>query len=762
MAGPAVTELQVKLTTTGVEKLPQLSRAFSTFGRDVKKTELEFKQFAQELRKHGSENAKSINNTRALANTWEELAASVEFGSKEFKEATAEAKRLNIELNKMEKGGGKGIRGRLRGAAKTVGTVAAAGIFGGPEGLIGAGLGSLGGPGGAVLGGAIGASLGGLRQSIGEMGKYNASLKQQRFALKLVINDTEKYNQAQKFLAKTSEELAIPQDVIVRQFTALTASVTGAGHSVEDAQDVFLSIASGIRGTGGSLEDMRSAMVATAQVFSKGKVSAEELRQQLGERLPGAFTLFAASMNMMPKDLDKALEQGKVTLEDFLGFSKHLFNQYGENAKILADSPAAAGDRLAKEFADIKDNFGGLFANIGAGLQDTTTNILKFLNDNQEAIKKSITNIVNRTTGTVRVLKKIGEDISGILSKIMKIFVAPFKFIFEKIVGFVKGVIKAIRVTLEAFETIARKLGLGRLLDVPWITIDPETKDLLKNTLDKLIDPIKDYTQDIKDLFTEGDITVAEAFGNPKYDALIENIQKTTLATKQLGNETGELDATTENVYKNMQLGAKSYFESIKDLGKQIQDATENAFKKMEDALTDFVMTGKLSFRNFVNSILKDIARIAIRQSITGPLSTALSGVFSNLGTNKVTDPSSIISPAYELNALGNIYAQNGIVPFAKGGIVNSPYIFPFKNGTGLMGEAGPEAIMPLRRGAGGRLGVEASGAGVGNIIVNVDASGTEIEGSEQQGKILGQLIGAAVQSELIQQSRPGGLLNPA
>ncbi len=77
--------------------------------------------------------------------------------------------------------------------------------------------------------------------------------------------------------------------------------------------------------TGGNLEDMKAAMRATSQVFSKGKVSAEELRQQLGERLPGAFTLFAASMDKTPAELDKALEQGKVTLDDFMKFAKKLF-----------------------------------------------------------------------------------------------------------------------------------------------------------------------------------------------------------------------------------------------------------------------------------------------------------------------------------------------------------------------------------------------------------------------------------------------------
>jgi phage-related minor tail protein len=80
---------------------------------------------------------------------------------------------------------------------------------------------------------------------------------------------------------------------------------------------------------------------------------------------------------------------------------------------------------------------------------------------------------------------------------------------------------------------------------------------------------------------------------------------------------------------------------------------------------------------------------------------------------------------------------------------------------TGVMGEAGPEAIMPLSKGPGGRLGVDASGAGGGDIsvTVNVDAKGTGVEGNQQQGAALGRVISAAVQAEIIKQQRPGGLL---
>ena len=106
----------------------------------------------------------------------------------------------------------------------------------------------------------------------------------------------------------------------------------------------------------------------------------------------------------------------------------------------------------------------------------------------------------------------------------------------------------------------------------------------------------------------------------------------------------------------------------------------------------------------------------------------------------------------------GVISGGEQVKKYAYGGIISKPTMFPMKNGMGLAGEAGAEAIMPLQRGRNGKLGVQASG-GVGNIVVNVDASGSAVEGDETQGRELGKMIGVAVQSELIRQKRPGGIL---
>ncbi|RBI75727.1 phage tail tape measure protein [Roseovarius sp. TE539] len=92
----------------------------------------------------------------------------------------------------------------------------------------------------------------------------------------------------------------------------------------------------------------------------------------------------------------------------------------------------------------------------------------------------------------------------------------------------------------------------------------------------------------------------------------------------------------------------------------------------------------------------------------------------------------------------GASFAQGRVQPFASGGVVSGPVTFPMRGGTGLMGEAGPEAIMPLARGSDGKLGVRGGGGGAVHVVMNVttpDAEGFR----RSQGQIaarLGRAIG--------------------
>jgi lambda family phage tail tape measure protein len=88
----------------------------------------------------------------------------------------------------------------------------------------------------------------------------------------------------------------------------------------------------------------------------------------------------------------------------------------------------------------------------------------------------------------------------------------------------------------------------------------------------------------------------------------------------------------------------------------------------------------------------------------------------------------------------GASFSQGRVQPFASGGIVSGPVTFPMRGGTGLMGEAGPEAIMPLARGADGKLGVRGGGGG-GNVSVVMNISTPDAEGFRRsQGQIAAQM----------------------
>ena len=206
-----------------------------------------------------------------------------------------------------------------------------------------------------------------------------------------------------------------------------------------------------------------------------------------------------------------------------------------------------------------------------------------------------------------------------------------------------------------------------------------------------------------------------------------------------LDGKEGGIDEDTgkkqSQVIQGMIAGIEAYKEKVEDVAGSIKTAMGNALQGMEDALVNFVMTGKLAFNDLARSIIADITRIIIQQAIMKPL----------IGFLGFKDG-------------GVVSGGEQVKKYAYGGIINRPSLFPMKNGMGLAGEAGAEAIMPLKRGRNGKLGVQAEG-GMSNIVVNVDASGSCVEGDETQGRELGKMIGVAIQSELLKQKRPGGIL---
>ena len=224
-------------------------------------------------------------------------------------------------------------------------------------------------------------------------------------------------------------------------------------------------------------------------------------------------------------------------------------------------------------------------------------------------------------------------------------------------------------------------------------------------------------------------------------------VKNGTISLQEYNDEVNKL----EKKYKDEGLfarGARGYVESLGETSDQIVSAVKNAFSGLEDALVSFTTTGEANFSKFTQAVLEDIQRIIIRAAIVKPLAQ---GILSGFDSTP-TPGSSVSTNGYIGGSVGtNQFAKGGIFgvdKFASGGVFNSPTLFRYGKGrTGVMGEAGPEAILPLKKSSNGSLGVSAS---VAPVTVNViNQAGVEVATSEKNtpdgGKQIQILVTRAV-----------------
>ncbi|MCQ0971880.1 phage tail tape measure protein [Paracoccus sp. TK19116] len=158
--------------------------------------------------------------------------------------------------------------------------------------------------------------------------------------------------------------------------------------------------------------------------------------------------------------------------------------------------------------------------------------------------------------------------------------------------------------------------------------------------------------------------------------------------------------------------GLRRAFEGVAFDGLKLSDALKGVARTMADTIYSIAM--------------KPVEQ-ALAGSIAGGLGNMISGV--------------------KPFADGGAFSQGRVMAFAKGGVVTQPTHFPMRGATGLMGEAGPEAIMPLTRGADGRLGVATQGGRATQVTINI--STPDVEGFRRsQSQIAAQLGRALARGE--------------
>lgn len=255
-------------------------------------------------------------------------------------------------------------------------------------------------------------------------------------------------------------------------------------------------------------------------------------------------------------------------------------------------------------------------------------------------------------------------------------------------------------------------------------------------------------------------------------------------ATDQIRQNYADVDAAQGDWTKGATSAWANYLDSARDIAGQTRNLFENSFSSMEDSIVNFAMTGKLSFADFAKSILADMARIATRQAssaLLGSLVGAATNYFVGSGSAPTSAGSTQAGYSGDLSGFtpGSIQANggawdSGVQMFANGGaftngIVNTPTAFGMSGGqTGVMGEAGPEAIMPLTRTSNGKLGVMAMGGGGGTsvslsmpIMVMTDEESGRPDGAELDTEAfqrnMQERMRAVAKEEIAKSWRQGG-----
>lgn len=241
---------------------------------------------------------------------------------------------------------------------------------------------------------------------------------------------------------------------------------------------------------------------------------------------------------------------------------------------------------------------------------------------------------------------------------------------------------------------------------------------------------------------------------------------------KNEGNFWRAIDAERSDALNGVRRAMANYVDEAGDIAGQTEAIFRNAFGGLEDVFVEFFTKGKADWRGFLDSIAADITRFIVRQQIAklaakflpglgggeGDQASALAGSAAQLsasggvllsaagalsasaaalaaagslqaagGAAGGWNPSGgggLFSSIFSwftsggLNANGNAFLGGNVIPFANGGVVTSATSFPMSGGRrGLMGEAGPEAIVPLKRGADGKLGIRMESQAMGPAV---------------------------------------------
>ena len=481
---------------------------------------------------------------------------------------------------------------------------------------------------------------------------------------------------------------------------------------------------------GGQMGGFAGGLIGTAVITGLQSFvnSVTELGKSI-ETLDGQFNLLTQKSLFSTKEAEnraKVLQALGEREKLATLLSKELTTVLGEGGAKKLREAAEASEELDKTIAELTINLQSLLAG-------PITKFLKIVNDTLDPGTK-----VSLGEGKGDVIfggkeEKFIEDFKGVLE------------LFSQ--GQLDRIFKAAAdLQINPADTAARKVlqaeGLGGLSD-------PELQAIRKFSLGKQVNPQSEFFggdgSDINDAANKIiDIDVKRvAAAQKRVKAMEKEIEFAKLVTEE-GLKEADIQKQIQAITENLNA------EELKLL--DTQGLSVRALVEKNNQAKQLVENARLveqSFKNLAQTVSTDLAN-GIKGLIRGTstLNDVMRGVL-----DKMIDAA--FNMAFFGNASGTLSKGLGLFGNLFGGFLSTGG--PAKAGKSyIVGERGPELFTP---GVSGMVSPNNALGGSTNVVVNVDASGSSVQGDEQQGRELGRIISVAVQSEIIQQQRPGGLL---
>jgi tape measure domain-containing protein len=220
-----------------------------------------------------------------------------------------------------------------------------------------------------------------------------------------------------EYIKNLSNEMGLELVTATESFAKFSGAARGTVLQGQGVKDIFEGVAMASTVMHLSAEQSSGAFTALEQMLSKGKVSAEELRGQLGERIPGAFQIAARSMNMTTMELDKAMSNGQIMSDVFLPrFAAQLKKEFGGGMENAANSMQSNMNRISNSWTLLKltlgEGLGGVFASGMEGVQ----RVFGVINQGIEYLKSNIVALQGIFQPLIDVLMYTWDTIKGVFT----------------------------------------------------------------------------------------------------------------------------------------------------------------------------------------------------------------------------------------------------------------------------------------------------------------------------------------------------------